>query len=175
VDARSPQPSHADDIVDLGDLSRRDVGRAGVKAATLGELANAGFPVPEGFVLTAAAFERFLADNAFHPDSPPDVVASGRLPPDLTRALARAAVDLGDVCLAVRSSGTAEDLPDAALTESPGRDPAPGHLDSLSHRESGPVSDPARNPSSERPCPGVAAWQSACSIRRRRRTPWTNS
>ena len=71
--------------------------------------------MPEGFVLTTAAFERFLADNAFHPDSAPETVAGGRLPADVTRALGTAAAGLGDLPLAVRSSGIAEDLAGASF------------------------------------------------------------
>jgi rifampicin phosphotransferase len=66
----------------------------GGKAATLAELAGAGFPVPAGFVVTAAALEQ-----------PPGV---------LERVLRDAASGLGAGPFAVRSSGTAEDLPDAS-------------------------------------------------------------
>ena len=104
-----------DYILKLSDMSRRDIIRVGVKAANLGELARAGFPVPEGFVLTIAAFERFLADNAFRSDSAPEVVATGHLPADVARALSMAAADLGDIPLAVRSSGVAEDLSGASF------------------------------------------------------------
>jgi pyruvate,water dikinase len=64
----------------------------GGKAAVLGELAARGWPVPPGFVVTAGA----LAD------------------PDLPRALTQAAADVGGGRFAVRSSGVAEDLPDAS-------------------------------------------------------------
>src|SRR3990172_7843311 len=59
-------------VLRLSDASRRDAPSAGVKAANLGELAAAGIPVPAGFVLTTAAFERFLASNGFGPGSSPE-------------------------------------------------------------------------------------------------------
>lgn len=74
-------------IVPLESLTRADREIAGAKAATLGELARAGFPVPEGFVVTGELDEAVLAAQ---------------------RAL-------GDVPLAVRSSAIAEDLADASF------------------------------------------------------------
>ncbi|MBU4142943.1 hypothetical protein KJ590_02995 [Patescibacteria group bacterium] len=44
-------------------LSKNDIAIAGGKGASLGEMAQAGFPVPPGFVVVAAAFERFLAET----------------------------------------------------------------------------------------------------------------
>jgi phosphoenolpyruvate synthase/pyruvate phosphate dikinase len=37
-------------VLKLEELSRRDVPLVGVKAANLGDLLAAGFPVPDGFV-----------------------------------------------------------------------------------------------------------------------------
>ncbi|HSJ32044.1 MAG TPA: phosphoenolpyruvate synthase [Longimicrobiales bacterium] len=42
-------------------LRRSDVATAGGKGANLGEMAAAGLPVPDGFVVTVAAFREFLA------------------------------------------------------------------------------------------------------------------
>jgi small subunit ribosomal protein S1 len=106
---------HSDYILKLRNASRRTIDRTGVKAANLGELASVGFPVPEGFVLTTTAFERFLADNAFRVDRDPETVARGLLPADVAHALVTAATDLGDAPLAVRSSGVAEDLTGASF------------------------------------------------------------
>jgi hypothetical protein len=74
-------------VIPLRELSRADRELAGSKAANLGELAGAGFPVPDGFVVIEAS-------NA-------EVLAAARA--------------LGDVPLAVRSSGAAEDLADASF------------------------------------------------------------
>jgi hypothetical protein len=67
-----------------------DAGTCGHKAATLALLRNLGFDVPDGFVIPAG-------------------VQASR--DDITAALAR----LGDGPVAVRSSGLAEDLPDASF------------------------------------------------------------
>src|SRR2546425_3668873 len=47
----------------LDDLSVGDVGVAGGKGANLGEMRKAGFPVPDGFVVTTEAFELFTRAN----------------------------------------------------------------------------------------------------------------
>jgi phosphohistidine swiveling domain-containing protein len=107
--------SRIDCIRKLNELSRRDGDFAGTKAANLGELVKAGFPVPDGFVLTTDAFHRFMATNNIGVDSPPEVVTAAAIPADIADALLAAAADLGDVALAVRSSGVAEDLPGASF------------------------------------------------------------
>lgn len=81
-------------VVDLAHARADDRERLGGKAATLAGLARAGFPVPPGFVVTAAALKQ-----------PPGV---------LDAVLAEAATRLGPGPFAVRSSGSAEDLPDAS-------------------------------------------------------------
>ncbi|MBR1610589.1 MAG: phosphoenolpyruvate synthase, partial [Methanobrevibacter sp.] len=42
------------------DLNKSDIGIAGGKGANLGELTQAGIPVPPGFVVTAQAYEKFM-------------------------------------------------------------------------------------------------------------------
>jgi rifampicin phosphotransferase len=74
-------------IIPLRELTRADHDLAGSKAANLGELASAGFRVPDGFVVIDA------------PDT--EILAAASL--------------LGDQPLAVRSSGVAEDLADASF------------------------------------------------------------
>lgn len=54
-------------IKDFDQVGRGDVGLAGGKGANLGELAQAGFPVPPGFVLTTAAYEDFVQANGLAP------------------------------------------------------------------------------------------------------------
>ena len=99
----------------VGDLSRQDIGRVGVKAANLGELMRLGLSVPNGFVVTTEAFDEFLAANALDAGSPAQRVAAAPLPKDLLEALLAASGKLGDVPLAVRSSGVAEDLAGASF------------------------------------------------------------
>src|SRR5262245_9481645 len=67
-----------------------DAGVSGHKAATLAVLRNLGFDVPDGFVIPAGV--KATRD-------------------EIAIALAR----LGDGAVAVRSSGVAEDLPDASF------------------------------------------------------------
>ena len=47
-------------IVDVNELHVEDVPFVGGKGANLGELTNAGFPVPEAFVLTTVAYDYFI-------------------------------------------------------------------------------------------------------------------
>src|SRR5260370_12362252 len=107
--------AHATYVLSLTDIPHREIERAGAKAAKLAELARAGFPVPDGFVLTTSAFDRFLAVNALGTDSSPEAVAAATLPTDVADALLAAAEGLGDVPLAVRSYGIDEDLPNASF------------------------------------------------------------
>jgi len=102
-------------LVDLYDLAGGDRTRAGQKAATLGELHRAGFPVPEGVVLTVEAFEAFLTIHGFAGDSTPADIESAPLPAEVERALRATADRFDGVPLAVRSSSVAEDLPGASF------------------------------------------------------------
>ena len=79
-------------VVALAEASAADRTDLGVKAAVLAELLAAGFPVPPGIVVTAGALDD----------------------PDLDTWLASLADRLGGDVFAVRSSGAAEDLPDAS-------------------------------------------------------------
>ncbi len=105
----------AEIVLTLGELKAADAGRAGGKAANLGELRGAGLPVPDGFVLTTAALEQFLEAHGLHAGSPPEAVAAAPLPEELTAALRAAFAGFEGVPLAVRSSAVAEDLPDASF------------------------------------------------------------
>jgi phosphohistidine swiveling domain-containing protein len=97
-------------IATLDDLSVRGSDVVGVKAANLGELKRAGFPVPDGVVLTTGAFDLYLRDRDVHPDAD-----DAALPADVVEALTRALSLLGDGRLAVRSSGVEEDLAGASF------------------------------------------------------------
>ena len=130
-----------DYIVPLDALSMADVPRVGGKNASLGEmiggLAQSGVKVPAGFATTAQAFWDFLDHNALRARihdrlaalDVADVTAlaqagaairadveAAALPPALEAGLRDAYRALGDnVSVAVRSSATAEDLPDASF------------------------------------------------------------
>jgi len=131
----------ADYIVPLDVLSMADVPSVGGKNASLGEmirhLSGAGVRVPGGFATTAQAFRDFLdhtdlraridarltaldvADVTALAQTGAEIrawVAAGSLPPALEAGLRAAYAALGDnVSVAVRSSATAEDLPDASF------------------------------------------------------------
>jgi len=127
------------------ELAVTDVPLVGGKNASLGEmvsrLADAGISVPAGFATTADAFRAFIADNDLQatiaeqtaryradPGTLHEVgstirerLLSGTLPAFLDTALRTAYAELAracgedDVSVAVRSSATAEDLPDASF------------------------------------------------------------
>jgi pyruvate,water dikinase len=122
----------------LADVRADDVGVVGGKAASLGELTAAGFPVPPGFVVTADSYRSALAAAGVEsrletlldvdPDDPEAVAsAAGRareivrevpLPVELREELLatyEGLADERDPPVAVRSSATAEDLPDASF------------------------------------------------------------
>ena len=99
----------------LSGVGRVDREIAGVKAATLGELARAGFPVPDGFVLTTAALTRFLDANELSDESPPEAILAASMPADLVDSLQTELEGLGGASVAVRSSAVAEDLPNASF------------------------------------------------------------
>lgn len=80
-----------------------DVALVGGKAASLGGLLRAGFPVPGGFVVTTAAYRHALGSG-------------GReIPPDLADEIRRLYRDMGSPPVAVRSSATAEDTAEASM------------------------------------------------------------
>ncbi len=111
-------------VLDLGCLGVQLLPVVGGKAANLGELIRAGFPVPPGFCLTTAAYQQVAADAV-----DPGAQDTGRLaeqaraailaapvPATVADAVDRAYRALGDgVPVAVRSSATAEDLPWASF------------------------------------------------------------
>jgi pyruvate,water dikinase len=75
----------------------------GGKAINLGRLLRAGLPVPDGFVITTAAFRQAITGRR------------ERLPAALATEIAAACRRLGESAVAVRSSATVEDLPRTSL------------------------------------------------------------
>jgi pyruvate,water dikinase len=76
---------------------------------------RAGFPVPEGFVLTTEAFNSFLNANELDDKSSQGDVVNGLLPTEIEDQLQNAFAPFYSESLAVRSSGTSEDLEDASF------------------------------------------------------------
>lgn len=86
----------------------------GSKAASLAELIQAGFPVPDGYALRVEAFQRFCQRNPSISTRQDNPFAGAELPDEILAALDQIADRLGTGPLAVRSSASAEDLPDAS-------------------------------------------------------------
>ncbi|WP_169514513.1 PEP/pyruvate-binding domain-containing protein [Actinokineospora enzanensis] len=96
---------------ELRDVGFADAPRTGRKAAALGELSAAGFPVPDGFVLTVDALRRTLDYAGLRTTAArEDQVATVVLPDDVLGALRTIAERTEGVPLAVRSTGVDEDL-----------------------------------------------------------------
>src|SRR6185503_20811573 len=92
----------------IAELGAGDLAIAGGKGANLGELARAGLPVPDGFVITTDAY-RSVADGI---DTSDPAVARTRIrtmtiPEVLSAEVLDAYRALGEGRVAVRSSATA--------------------------------------------------------------------
>lgn len=126
-------------IIDVNELRVDDVPIVGGKGANLGELTSSGFPVPHAFVLTTVSYDYFLGENGLMPKILKEI---SKIDPRSDDSLVRASRSiraLFDRCaipedlmkdirdsynillggkkgfVAVRSSATAEDLPDASF------------------------------------------------------------
>ena len=51
------------DVVWFSEVDKEDISLAGGKGANLGEMTKAGFPVPNGFIVTAKAYKDFIKQN----------------------------------------------------------------------------------------------------------------
>jgi hypothetical protein len=119
-----PPSLDQDLVLDLGCLGAPLLPVVGGKAANLGELIRAGFPVPPGFCITTAAYQWVAAEaidvSSLDLDSLAEQARNAILAAPVPTAVAdevdRAYRALGDdVPVAVRSSATAEDLPWASF------------------------------------------------------------
>nr|WP_206079979.1 PEP/pyruvate-binding domain-containing protein [Propioniciclava coleopterorum] len=109
-------------IAPLAAFGRTDIATAGGKGANLGELVSAGFPVPDGFIITTAAYDHYVAATgiADRLAAAPDGAAARALfeppmPAGLAEEISAAHRALGEGPVAVRSSATAEDLAEASF------------------------------------------------------------
>lgn len=114
----------------FNDLKKSDTDIAGGKGASLGEMTNAGIPVPEGFVVTAQTFDEFLKEtdlnveidailddvdhNAVHTveDASAKIQAlilKAEMPDNIKESIEKSFNELSTEFVAVRSSATAED------------------------------------------------------------------
>lgn len=120
----------------LQEIDKSRLAAAGGKGASLGELARIGVPVPPGFVVTADTYYRFLDSAGIRgeltdlltevdPSSSDSlsevarriqaVVVAAPMPQDVADAVTKAYAEMGEGLVAVRSSATAEDLPEASF------------------------------------------------------------
>jgi pyruvate,water dikinase len=120
----------------IGDISIHDLPLVGGKGANLGELTQAGIPVPHGFVVTSSAYFRFLEGSQLRAtiqerltgldvnDSLSlngiaaeikSLIAQARVPDEIATDIAAAYARMGGGLAAVRSSATAEDLAEASF------------------------------------------------------------
>ncbi|QCS43440.1 phosphoenolpyruvate synthase [Natrinema versiforme] len=121
----------------LDEISAGDLEKVGGKGASLGELTGAGLPVPPGFVVTAGTYRAFIEDAeideelfeavdvdvddssalADAADRAQELILETPFPEELREEILASYSEVGDgeAFVAVRSSATAEDLPDASF------------------------------------------------------------
>ena len=130
-------------VISLDKLGKNDIDKVGGKNASLGEmishLTDLGVSVPGGFATTSEAFNKFLIGTGLQDkikdalqgldvDNVAALTATGKkirdmiieqeLPKDLEQEIRDAFAEMSqgeDIAVAVRSSATAEDLPDASF------------------------------------------------------------
>jgi pyruvate,water dikinase len=105
-------------VLELAELSALDLFVAGGKGANLGELLQSGFAVPDGFVVTTSAYELAAAAAGVDPGDPANArerLLGVTVPEPVAAAVHEAYRSLGAQRVAVRSSATAEDLPEASF------------------------------------------------------------
>lgn len=130
------------DVMWFNELKRDDIPVAGGKGANLGEMTQAGLPVPPGFVITSTTYERFVKgteifENIMEILGKTDVnntkelmhaskelralIEGTAIPSDIQKVIVEhynqlsKSVGKKEEFVAVRSSATAEDLPDASF------------------------------------------------------------
>jgi len=121
----------------LEQVRSEDIDSVGGKGASLGEMTAAGLPVPPGFVVTAETYRSFIEETGIAEElfeavevdaddstaladaeaRAEELVLGTEMPEPLREEILSAYADLddGEAFVAVRSSATAEDLPDASF------------------------------------------------------------
>lgn len=123
-------------VVWFNEVTKKDVATVGGKGANLGEMTKARIPVPPGFIVTANAYYDFLqrsktTDKIRSLLKPLDTndskqlqqistevkqaILNAPMPPELADEIKKAYREMGRGLVAVRSSATAEDLPEASF------------------------------------------------------------
>ncbi len=129
-----------DTVVWLEEVGKEDISIVGGKGASLGEMLRAELPVPTGFAVTAQAFRRFIDENRIGEElfrslevdvdeadilreaekNAKKIIMGAKIPADIEKSIKAKYKELckregSEVFVAVRSSATAEDLPDASF------------------------------------------------------------
>jgi len=126
-------------ILWFSEISMNDVASVGGKGASLGEMVNSGFPVPNGFVVTSGAYFKFVEDMGIQKRivaaidavdventaqleavsaSIRELIEKTRMPGQIRLEIMENYKILSQnepAIVAVRSSATAEDLPEASF------------------------------------------------------------
>jgi pyruvate,water dikinase len=123
-------------IVWFNEVSKEDVPTVGGKGANLGEMTKAKIPVPPGFIVTADAYFDFLKKSKLvgrisrllkplNPDNSnqlhqiagqiKQLILDTPIPPETAEEIKHSYTKMGGGLVAVRSSATAEDLPEASF------------------------------------------------------------
>src|SRR6185312_3658715 len=123
-------------VVWFSEVGKEDLALVGGKGANLGELTRAGIPVPPGFVVTADTYFRFIRQNRLEPVIKQELlgldvhdsrelndratrirqcIIDAEMPAHIADEIREAYGKLGGGPVAVRSSATAEDLPEASF------------------------------------------------------------
>ena len=123
-------------------ISKEDIGSAGGKGANLGELTQAGIPVPPGFVVTAETYNKFMTETGIYgsimdilsgidinntkelqnsAEKIKKIIVETPIPEDISTLIIEGynalcqKIGVEDVLVAIRSYATAEDLPEASF------------------------------------------------------------
>jgi pyruvate,water dikinase len=123
-------------IVWFDQVSKQDIPLVGGKGANLGEMTGAGIPVPQGFIVTAVAYFDFVKESGIQEkirsllepvdvhdsrklqesaEKVQDLIIKAKMPATIEEEIRQAYVKMGKGLVAVRSSATAEDLPEASF------------------------------------------------------------
>jgi len=123
-------------VVWFNEVTKKDIPLVGGKGANLGEMTNAGIPVPTGFIVTAATYFDFIEKSGLTDkirtlleplnvhDSKQlqgiaakvqELITDADMPPEIAVEIEQAYIKMGKGLVAVRSSATAEDLPEASF------------------------------------------------------------
>lgn len=129
-------------VVFFEELKKDDVAIAGGKGANLGELTRAGIPVPPGFVITSRTYDQFMKETGIYDEimdilqaldvndnkelqasskKIKNIINGAKVPESIKTLIIEAynalchRIGKENISVAVRSSATAEDLPEASF------------------------------------------------------------